>query len=109
MDKTDFILLSTLLIGGILLGWFVNEIYQDWNNERQIKGLWFSNWNNLTQVKDEAYSMDSSGQWVCINVNSKMDYKDIIDTCEHEASHELFARKCDESPEVCFKLEQELK
>ena len=108
MDNIDYIILGFLLISGIFLGWFGNDLYKNYNNELQIKGLWFSNWNNITQVKDYAYSMDSSGEWVCINVNNKMDYEDIVNTCQHEAGHELFARKCQDNPEICFKLEKEI-
>ena len=97
-----FILLTICFLA---IGFLGNEFYTNWNNEIQIKGLWFNNWNNLTQVKEKAYSMDSSGEWVCINVNSKMSYQDCIDTATHECSHELFARKCEDNPEVCFKIE----
>jgi len=98
------IILSVLLIG---LGWVSNNVYESWNNKKQLDGLWMHSFN-YSEAKRTAKNMDDSGQWICINVDKTMEFKDIIDTCQHEAGHELFARKCADKPEVCFKLMEEL-
>jgi hypothetical protein len=104
-----FVLAVVFVVGSsFAMGWFGNVLYKAYDNKIQIQGLWFKNWYNETAVKDRAYEMDNSGEWVLVNVNKDMEYKDIVDTCEHEAAHELFARKCTAHPEVCFKLMEKL-
>lgn len=95
------IVMGIMLIG---IGWLAGDIYNDVNQKIQIRGLWFNNFQNYSDVQEYAYNQDHSGEWVCINVNKDLTFEDIVETCTHEASHELFARKCTEQPEECIKL-----
>lgn len=101
-EKTINITLQVILIGSIFfLGWFGNTLYKDWNNKKTLDGMWLQGYNEK-EAYNELNSLDNSGEWVCVNVDKTMSYKDIIETCEHEASHELFARKCTENVSKCM-------
>ena len=106
LDTFIYIILIILLIS---IGWIGNDLYKDYQLKNELKpvlnGMWFGNWPNETKVMNELYSIDYSGEWICINVRKEMNSQDIIDTCTHEASHELFARKCQDNPKICFEVE----
>ena len=87
------------------MGWVANEAYKDYTNKQTLNGLWFGNRNwSYTEVEQTANKLDSSGQWVLININNKMSYEEIISVCIHESSHELFARKCTKNIDKCMEL-----
>jgi hypothetical protein len=106
IDKISIIVFSILLGCFFALGWFGNEYYYNLkDNDLRTKG--FMAWNmTKTQVTELAYDKTSTGQWVCINVNYKDSFEDLVKTCQHEAGHELFARKCAEDPKLCFDVEK---
>ena len=92
-----------MLILGVGLGWSGNELWKDYSNKRIINGLYLSKQNNWQEAMDSAQSLDEYGDFVCINTKG-MDYKKIVDTCVHEASHEIFAEYCEKgNEEICFK------
>jgi hypothetical protein len=101
---------SFLLIAGftifclllIILGWASNEVYRAYSNHRDINGLWFRPMNfTRGEVVEYAKQMDTYGEWVCVNIKG-MTVKEIIKTCEHEASHEAFAEYCENKPLECL-------
>lgn len=109
MNEITFTIIGMVLvlILGTVIGYCINEVYREYNNKQELRGLWLKGYNS-TQAMKKVYSLDDSGQWVCVNINKNLDYEDIVETCLHEAGHELFARKCADDPEVCFKLAEEL-
>jgi len=104
-DKTVFGLYAFLFILVFIAGWFSDELYRELNNKREVNGLWISGMNK-TSAESRAYNIDNSGQWICVNVVESMSYKNIVETCNHEAGHELFARKCGANPKLCFNLDR---
>ncbi|VVB78570.1 Uncharacterised protein [uncultured archaeon] len=108
MDRQIIFILIISIIGIFILGWISNNLYRVQINQKQIEGLWFSNYNYSNAI-NYAENIDSSGEWVCINVDKNMDYNDCISTASHECGHELFARKCENDPKICFKLTEQLK
>lgn len=103
-DTTKLGLLSTCaFICACGIGWFVHDGYNILMDHRQVQGLWFSN-INYTQMSKQAKEIDNNGEWVCVNVVKSMSYKDIVNTCEHEAAHELFARQCTANVEKCMEV-----
>ena len=107
MDKIDIIFSIVAILFLLSLGWIGNIVYTEWNNVKQINGLWLSNFNK-TRAMEKAYEMDDSNQWICVNIDKTMNYQDCLDISAHECGHELFAKKCQDKPEVCFKLMESL-
>lgn len=56
----------------------------------QIAGLWLS---DLSQLKNY------DGDWICINIRSVTNLKDLETVCRHEISHEIFSLYCGTSEE----------
>ena len=101
-------ILTIILLGAVFaLGWYGNDMYRWHENKQEVAGLWMSG-IDYEMAQEEAYGLDSTGQWVCINVNKDLSFDQIIETCTHEAGHELFARKCADNPSICFELIREL-
>lgn len=90
-----------IFISGILVGYCINEAYNIYSNHRYYNGVYINKNVSYPDAKNMAQSIDSFGYWVCVNIKG-MSINDIIDTCEHEAAHELFARKCSNSIITCF-------
>jgi hypothetical protein len=90
-----------------ILGWAGANLWSIVSLEKKIAGLWFNNYN-YSEAENTAYNMDSSGQWVCVNVDKNMNYETIVEVCQHEAAHEVFARKCQKNPELCIWIEENL-
>ena len=89
-----------LLLCLISIGWLGNDLYRYYANHRDYNGLWIN--GNITKVEALEHSQryDTVGSWICVNIKG-MDIDQIINTCEHEASHELFAQKCSNDMEKC--------
>ena len=98
-----YLIKSIVIVCIFILGILSANLYNDYNYQKKLDGLWLNGYN-YSSVKEKTSSLDNSGQWVCININDEMNYEEIVNTCEHEAGHELFARLCDKEPEKCFKL-----
>ena len=97
-------LITTLIIIAILfgaIGWLCNDLYRDLTNKRSYNGLWIP--QNLTykQAMSDTQEYDTIGSWICVNIKG-MSIKDMITTCEHEASHEIFAQKCQTNATLCL-------
>jgi hypothetical protein len=99
----EVIIIGIIVMGSFILGWAGNNLWDVYKTNQEVAGLYFNGYTQ-SEAEDYAYNRDSTGQWVCINVNSGLEYKDIVETCSHEAGHELFARKCANNPEVCQKM-----
>ena len=98
-------IIGLMVIVGVGIGWSLNESYDNYTNKQTLRGLWFGDGNwNYTDVKYSANKLDSTGHWVCVNVQEEYSYDDIIKICEHESAHELFARQCSANIEECMKL-----
>jgi hypothetical protein len=111
-NKVDTIIFITFITfittSCFALGWYSNDWYRFYDTERQINGLWMKNFPNKSNALETAYSLESRGTWVCVNVRPERTFDEIVQTCVHEAGHELFARKCDQNPEICFEVMKEL-
>lgn len=85
-------------------GYFFHSVW----NIRAYNGLWMG--GNLTekQALDKAYNYQLTGTWVCINIKG-MDYETIVNTCEHEAGHELFAKACEKNDDICRQVQEILR
>jgi hypothetical protein len=99
-DKILIVCVIFIGIGLFVLGWFSNEVYKDWSNKKIIAGLWIPD-TNKTGAIQTSLKLEGTGNWICINVKGS-DMKEIIDTCTHEASHELFARSCEGNITKCI-------
>jgi hypothetical protein len=95
-----FIANSVFVFLGIILGICLTISYQTVHTERTINGLWMSQYNE-NDAREAAQEMDQLEDWICINING-MTIDDIIQTCNHEAAHELFAEKCEDNASKCF-------
>jgi hypothetical protein len=99
-DKILIVCVIFVGIGLFVLGWFSNEMYKDWNNKKIIAGLWIPD-TNKTGAIQTSLKLEGTGNWVCINVKGS-DYEEIIKTCIHESSHELFSRECEKNITKCI-------
>ena len=101
--NTATIMLGVIVfIALLLVGWLANDLYRHYNGERTINGLWISGNLNYDTALERANTMDNSSDWVCVNTQG-MDVPQIIETCTHEASHELFAQQCSKDVNKCLK------
>lgn len=101
-DIAFFIFLATCFLS---IGWIGNEIYHDIKNDKMIRtinGLWLPKDNiSINEALNYSYSRDTIGDWVCINIKG-MTIQEMIDTCQHEASHEIFAEYCEKNATKCL-------
>ncbi len=111
MDRELKELLAVIFVSMIIffvLGWIGNNIYREITNKKTIDGLWIPRVSNITQAEELANEWDNVSNWICINILD-MSIEDIIETCEHEAGHEMFARYCAEDIENCINFTKERK
>jgi len=108
--KTEIILIVILIVifgCGITLGWSLNDLNKEIQNKRILNGLYIPN-RNYSEAQSLAYSMDNSGEWVCVNVDKTMTYPVAYNTCIHECSHaaysEIFAVSCENNVTKCEEL-----
>lgn len=101
--KIGFILL--ILLFYFIVGWFANDFYRDYTNKRILDGLLIKGMS-YSEAKKTAYKSDKYGDWILVNVNG-MNYERMVETCKHEAGHELFAEYC-ENTDKCFEIAKEL-
>ena len=106
MENID-ILYNVLFVGFILTifvtGWFSNELYRIESNKRMYNGLRIGGDVNYTVVKEITTKYDKNGDWICVNVNG-MTPQEMIETCQHEAGHEIFAEYCEDNWEECLEV-----
>lgn len=98
----DIVIVALILVGGIGVGWFGNDLYKAYTNQRILDGFYLRNYNQ-SDIKDTAYEMDRTGDWVCVNIRG-MDYKRGLEVCNHEMGHEIFAEECEKNITKCFDI-----
>jgi len=86
----EFFILLLMSVCFFVSGILVDEAYRAYS-AGGFQGIWLSSGGDQVNVLEAAYRYDSYGDWVCVNIKNK-DFSDIVDICEHEAGHELFAR-----------------
>ena len=95
--KILFIFLGLVIIFCLLaLGWWFNDIYQDYSTERDWNGLRFTLNNNHIEAINHAQEYDKKGNWVCVNIRG-MKPKRAFEICQHEVGHEIFAEYCEKT------------
>ncbi len=99
MKKIEIIFFAICLIA---IGWIGNEVYREYSNHRDFNGLFIQD-KTYQQSKDIADRKDKLGDWVCVNTKG-MNFKDIVETCQHEAGHEVFATVIEKYPEKINKV-----
>lgn len=100
MIKETFtaLMFAIFLISIFILGWFGHIAYREQMTiPRVYNGLYIRDKVHC-DAKDVASGYEVSGDWVCVNVRG-MDYLDAVETCQHEAGHEIFAEILEDSPE----------
>lgn len=106
----DKILIGIFWIALITIGSLSTLAYQDWdynnNYEKNLNGLYVHNSKNISTTMEYAYSRESKGDWVCINVAYDMTPEEAYSTCVHECSHkafsEIYAESCEKEPDKCM-------
>ena len=96
------ILIIILAICLIAIGWVGNEVYREYSNHRDFNGFFLQD-ATYKQSKEVANIKEKLGDWICINTRG-MDFKDIVETCQHEAGHEVFAEVIEKHPEKINKV-----
>lgn len=103
LQSTIILGLRVMFIVGILItGWLSNDIYNDWNYQREYDGLRIGNVNRTTAF-ELANSRDGYGDWVCVNIKG-MEYKRAVEVCQHEVGHEIFAEICEKDIDKCMEV-----
>jgi hypothetical protein len=101
MEKIDKIFMGIFIILALTMGYLANDAYRYYSNKRTVDGLWMPlNISKVDAIKT-AQKWDKTGNWICINIVG-MKVNDIIETCEHEAGHEIFARYCEKNATKCL-------
>lgn len=110
--NTNFFQILIAFLFGILSIGSLIYLEERYESEEQIETHEYGGLNirnaSEQQAIDRAYALNPNADWVVINVKN-MTYEKIIDICVHEASHELFAKGCENNPEMCLELAEELK
>lgn len=99
--KSGLIMLSIILLS-MIVGFGINEIYRDLTLQRQYDGLWIKAQDKVKTL-ETAYNYEDNGDWVCVNVKG-MSYERAVETCQHEAGHEIFAEIVEKNPEKIGKV-----
>jgi len=94
------VLIFVLVISLIGIGWAGNEVYKNVANKKILNGLNIRG-STFTGAQDLSRKMDSNGDWVCVNILG-MDYRQAIETVNHEVGHEIFANECEDNIEECL-------
>jgi len=111
MGKIDILLLFIIILSG-LLGWGLNELYENCFQDeqtigRKYDGSYIHSTNNKTTVLEIVKKKDGRGDWVCINVAYEMTperaYKTCVHECTHKAFSEIYAEEYEQHPSECFK------
>ena len=97
------LLYSLVIISLITLGWFSNDLYNEYNNERKYNGLRFVENNSHAQALARADVYDKFADWVCIN-SKHMTFKECTETAQHECAHEILAEEIGKKPELMEKV-----
>lgn len=100
----ETLIVMAIVIAGIVLGFWIG--YQTANDQNditgnKIDGMWIKGDMNKTAVKDYVQERDTGGDWICVNIKG-MTYQRMIEVCNHEAGHEIFAEKCEKNIEKCI-------
>jgi hypothetical protein len=92
------------VLGIFFLGFYTHILYESYNYQRQVDGLYFH--ANLThqEAMNIAKEYDYYGDWVCINIRG-MSFDDAKRSCSHECMHaaytEIIAEHCEDNFEKC--------
>jgi hypothetical protein len=117
VDVSFIIFLSIcIFVLGIIVGeiYDLDELLKSTGNE--YDGYWLKGGNeydgywlkgaNETEAKDFVNSRDPFGHWICVNINN-MTYERMVEVCQHEVGHEIFATICQNDMERCFEISNE--
>lgn len=97
----DLILVAFIFTVGIAASQGYNYFYghecstQACSTRARIDGLW---------LPDIQYLKNYSGKYICINVDETSSIKELVNTCEHEVGHEVFARECAKNFTKCEEI-----
>lgn len=94
-------LVAVIFIAAIILGWLGNDIFRMYSNKKTLDGLWLPQNISTDEAREYAESRDTVGSWICVNIKG-MTIQEMINTCEHEAAHEIFAQKCSSNATDCL-------
>lgn len=97
----DLVVLGVIITLTFLLGWFGHGIYSDYVDDVKYRGLWIKANYTQAQALEASREFDSQGSWICINIRG-ITIPEMIETCEHEAGHEIFAQKCAGKARECL-------
>ena len=106
MGFLEYFLQIILIISLISIGWFGNILYEDYTNQRAFNGLMIRNTDKNGAI-EISYELDNIGDWICVNIKG-MDYNKAVETCQHEAAHELFAEVCEKNTTLCLETQEKL-
>ena len=67
-----------------------------------IEGLWIRGYNYTQfEAQNKAYDISKGGEWICVNIKG-MNLKRMMEVCQHEVGHEIFAEKCEKNISRCL-------
>jgi len=96
-----------IIVGVFMLGWIGHSLYFEFSNMRTLDGVRFEYTSNWNDARNYAKSLDTSGDWVCVNVLG-MSFGEAEKTCNHECMHvafsEIIAEECEKDFTKCSKL-----
>jgi hypothetical protein len=92
-----------IILGGcfLFLGWSCHVLYQYYTSPT-IEGIWTAhNFSSRFEASIYASDRENRGKWICVNIE-RSTIQEILDTCQHEVGHELFARYCQKNMTKCL-------
>ena len=104
-ELLSFIALCLLLV---LFGWVSHYVYLSYSNDRLLDGIMLKDIKDHKIALETASYYDNGGDWVCVNVKG-MEYERAVETCQHEASHEIFAEIIEKEPDKINKVMEAIK
>lgn len=91
-----------LIAVGVLFGLIGTIAYLESGQGRLYDGLTIFD-STESAAEETAQIYDPFGDWICVNVNG-MTPKRMIEVCNHEAGHEIFAEMCEDDISKCLNL-----
>jgi hypothetical protein len=107
----ETLIVMTLIIAGMVLGFYFGyQIANDQNEVtgNKIDGMWLKGMENKTEAENYVQEKDKGGDWICVNIKG-MTYKRMIEVCNHEAGHEIFAENCEKNIDKCLEITENAK
>jgi hypothetical protein len=98
MNKILVLLIILLEISSFMVGWFSSNLYHDYNSPQGTVGMSIQH-----GTSEQIQELTGYGNWICVKVDD-MNFSQMVEVCQHEAGHEIFAEIIEKYPKKMDKV-----